>query len=257
MASIREGNKGVLLIVDVQVDVVKGAWESERIVGNVAIAIERARAAGVPVIWVQHTDEDLVQGSPEWQWVPELVPASDVSSASDTTKSTAPLTPDHSHASHRKVLSSLSLDEFEFRSKLDLLCEEIRRSASMDDAEFRAAEHLADEPATPSSAHHVQLLVETTLPAMEAPRIHQELLPPVSPAAPVTATSIAPGVATTSHRKKRVSWGSLEVRKYPIIPGQHPDCVVGPPVRFPLLPFLYFLSFPAILFSRRGAPVVP
>lgn len=189
--------------------------------------------------------------------VPELVPASDVSSASDTTKSTAPLTPDHSHASHRKVLSSLSLDEFEFRSKLDLLCEEIRRSASMDDAEFRAAEHFADEPATPSSAHHVQLLVETTLPAMEAPRIHQELLPPVSPAAPVTATSIAPGVATTSHRKKRVSWGSLEVRKYPIIPGQHPDCVVGPPVRFPLLPFLYFLSFPAILFSRRGAPVVP
>ena len=75
MASIREGNKSVLLIVDVQVDVVKGAWESERIVGNVAIAIERARAAGVPVIWVQHTDEDLVQGSPEWQWVPELVPA--------------------------------------------------------------------------------------------------------------------------------------------------------------------------------------
>ena len=75
MASIREGNKSVLLIVDVQVDVVKGAWESERIVGNVAIAIERARAAGVPVIWVQHTDEDLVQGSPEWQWVPELVTA--------------------------------------------------------------------------------------------------------------------------------------------------------------------------------------
>ena len=75
MASIREGNKSVLMIVDVQVDVVKGAWESERIVGNVAIAIERARAAGVPVIWVQHTDEDLVQGSPEWQWVPELVPA--------------------------------------------------------------------------------------------------------------------------------------------------------------------------------------
>lgn len=75
MARIREGNKPVLLIVDVQVGVVKGAWESERIVGNVAHAVERARAQGVPVIWVQHADEDLVQGSPEWQWVPELVPA--------------------------------------------------------------------------------------------------------------------------------------------------------------------------------------
>ena len=75
MASIREGNKPVLLIVDVQVGVVKGAWESERVVGNVALAVERARAQGVPVIWVQHADEDLVQGSPEWQWVPELVPA--------------------------------------------------------------------------------------------------------------------------------------------------------------------------------------
>ena len=75
MASIREVNKPVLLIVDVQVGVVKGAWESERVVGNVALAVERARAQGVPVIWVQHADEDLVQGSPEWQWAPELVPA--------------------------------------------------------------------------------------------------------------------------------------------------------------------------------------
>ena len=31
----------------------------------------------VPVIWVQHTSDDLVRGSPQWQWVPELVPASD------------------------------------------------------------------------------------------------------------------------------------------------------------------------------------
>lgn len=75
MATIREGNKSVLLVVDVQVGVVTGAWEAPRIVGNVALAVERARAQGAPVIWVQHGDEDLVKGSPEWQWVPELVPA--------------------------------------------------------------------------------------------------------------------------------------------------------------------------------------
>jgi nicotinamidase-related amidase len=75
MATVREGNKSVLLVVDVQVGVVKGAWEASRVVGNVALAVERARAQGVPVIWVQHGDEELVKGSPEWQWAPELVPA--------------------------------------------------------------------------------------------------------------------------------------------------------------------------------------
>ena len=77
MATVREGNKSVLLVVDVQVSVVKGAWESARVVGNVALAVQRARAAGVPVIWVQHADEDLVKDSPGWQWAPELVPAAD------------------------------------------------------------------------------------------------------------------------------------------------------------------------------------
>ena len=76
MATVREGNKGVLLVVDVQVGVVKEAWESERIVKNVARAVGRARAQGVPVIWVQHSDHNLAYASPEWQWVPELVPAS-------------------------------------------------------------------------------------------------------------------------------------------------------------------------------------
>jgi len=75
MATVREGSKGVLVVVDVQVGVVSDAWEAPRVVRNVARAVERARAQGVPVIWVQHADEGLVHGSPAWQWVPELVPA--------------------------------------------------------------------------------------------------------------------------------------------------------------------------------------
>lgn len=77
MALIREGNQGVLIVVDVQVGVVKEAWDAPRVVRNVARAVERARAQGVPVIWVQHSDEELPYGSPEWQWVPELVPTPD------------------------------------------------------------------------------------------------------------------------------------------------------------------------------------
>ncbi len=75
MATVRAGNKGVLLVVDVQVGVMKEAWEAPRIINNVARAVERARAEGVPVIWVQHSADELVPYTPGWQWVPELVPA--------------------------------------------------------------------------------------------------------------------------------------------------------------------------------------
>ena len=74
MATVREGNRGVLLIVDVQVGVMSKAWDATRIIKNVSRAVERARAQGVPVIWVQHSNKELPYGSPEWHWVPELVP---------------------------------------------------------------------------------------------------------------------------------------------------------------------------------------
>jgi nicotinamidase-related amidase len=74
MATVRKGDRPVLIVVDVQVGVVGEAWDADRIVANVARAVDRARARGVPVIWVQHSDDDLVHGSPQWQWVPALVP---------------------------------------------------------------------------------------------------------------------------------------------------------------------------------------
>jgi len=75
MATVRAGNKAVLLDVDVQAGVMSHSWDASRIVGNVSRAVDRARAQGIPVIWVQHADEELRYGTPEWKWVPELVPA--------------------------------------------------------------------------------------------------------------------------------------------------------------------------------------
>ncbi len=75
MATVRGGNTGILLVVDVQVGVMGESWDSDRIIKNVASAVARARAEGVPVVWVQHSDEELLYGSPQWQWVPELAPA--------------------------------------------------------------------------------------------------------------------------------------------------------------------------------------
>ena len=76
MATIREGDQSVLLVVDVQVGVMDGAWEAPRIVANVARVVASARAREVPVVWVQHENEELAVGTPAWRWVPELVPAS-------------------------------------------------------------------------------------------------------------------------------------------------------------------------------------
>ena len=73
MASVRAGNRAVLIVVDVQVGVMRGGWEAPRVIGQVARAVERARAQGAPVVWVQHESDELVPGSAEWQWVPELV----------------------------------------------------------------------------------------------------------------------------------------------------------------------------------------
>ena len=63
-----------LLVIDVQNGVVEGAHERDAVVANVASLVEKARRERVPVVWVQHSDEQLAKGSDEWGIVPELSP---------------------------------------------------------------------------------------------------------------------------------------------------------------------------------------
>ena len=63
-----------LIVIDVQVGVVADAYERDSIVARIELLVERARKANVPVVWVQHSDDGLIYGSPEWEIVPELVP---------------------------------------------------------------------------------------------------------------------------------------------------------------------------------------
>lgn len=68
-----EGRDGTaLLVIDVQNGVVAGAHQRDEVVANVGALVAKARAQDVPVVWVQHSDENLAQGSPEWEYVPEL-----------------------------------------------------------------------------------------------------------------------------------------------------------------------------------------
>ena len=65
----------VLLVVDVQAGVVAEAHERDAVIANIAALVDRARAADVPVVWVQHHDDGLAHGSDAWQIAPELAPA--------------------------------------------------------------------------------------------------------------------------------------------------------------------------------------
>jgi nicotinamidase-related amidase len=59
-------------VVDVQNDVVANAHERDAVVGTIRSLGDRARAERVPVIWVQHGDDDLQAGTEGWAYVPEL-----------------------------------------------------------------------------------------------------------------------------------------------------------------------------------------
>ena len=72
MSTLADRTGTALLVIDVQNGVVGEAFDRDRVVANVAVLVGKARAAGVPVVWVQHSDDGLVAGSAEWEYVPEL-----------------------------------------------------------------------------------------------------------------------------------------------------------------------------------------
>lgn len=62
-----------LLVVDVQRDVMAASIRAQEVTDRIVGLVDRARAAAVPVVWVQHSDDDLPFGSDGWAYVPELV----------------------------------------------------------------------------------------------------------------------------------------------------------------------------------------
>ncbi|WP_446040175.1 isochorismatase family protein [Streptomyces sp. SID1121] len=74
MTTLENRPNTALLVVDVQNGVVGEAHERDAVVANIGGLVERARREQVPVVWVQHSDEDLELGSDDWRIVPELTP---------------------------------------------------------------------------------------------------------------------------------------------------------------------------------------
>ncbi len=72
MTTLENRPNTALLVIDVQNGVVGEAYDRDAVVANIATLVDKARAADVDVVWVQHNDDDLKQDSESWQYVPEL-----------------------------------------------------------------------------------------------------------------------------------------------------------------------------------------
>ena len=74
MTTLPDRPATALLVVDVQNGVMAGAHDRDRVLAAIGALVDRARREGVPVVWVQHSSEELVPGEEPWRLVGELGP---------------------------------------------------------------------------------------------------------------------------------------------------------------------------------------
>jgi nicotinamidase-related amidase len=72
MTTLVDRPNTALLIVDVQRGNTGAAHDREAVISRINTLLEQARGTATPVVWVQHADEHLVEGSEEWQYAAEL-----------------------------------------------------------------------------------------------------------------------------------------------------------------------------------------
>ncbi|WP_348787044.1 cysteine hydrolase family protein [Leifsonia sp. NPDC080035] len=68
-------SSSVLLVIDLQKGVLPGCFDADGVVERTAALVQRARAEGAPVVWVQHEEEGMPYRSEDWHLVDALVPA--------------------------------------------------------------------------------------------------------------------------------------------------------------------------------------
>jgi nicotinamidase-related amidase len=73
MTTLADRKKTALVVIDVQNGVMANALNRDDVIARIKSLVDRAREADVPVVWVQHSDEELLRDSEGWRYVPELV----------------------------------------------------------------------------------------------------------------------------------------------------------------------------------------
>ena len=72
MTTLSDRPRTALVVIDAQNGVLSGAHDREQVVTNIGSLVDRARAQGAPVVWVQHAGEGLERGTTAWEYVQEL-----------------------------------------------------------------------------------------------------------------------------------------------------------------------------------------
>jgi nicotinamidase-related amidase len=72
MTTLSDRPNTALMVIDVQNSVVSDVHQRDEVVANIGTLVDKARSEGVPIVWVQHSDEQLEKGSEAWEYVPEL-----------------------------------------------------------------------------------------------------------------------------------------------------------------------------------------
>ncbi|HXT92759.1 MAG TPA: isochorismatase family protein [Trebonia sp.] len=72
MTTLEGRQNTALVVIDPQNAVLAGTAGREGVVANIGGLVGKARAEGVPVIWIQNSGDGLAVDSEGWQLVPEL-----------------------------------------------------------------------------------------------------------------------------------------------------------------------------------------
>lgn len=74
MTTLTDRPHTALVVIDVQDGIFATVHERDAVVTKIASLVDRARDSSVPVVWVQHSSDELKYGSDAWKIVPELSP---------------------------------------------------------------------------------------------------------------------------------------------------------------------------------------
>jgi nicotinamidase-related amidase len=103
MSALEGRDKTALVVIDVQNGVVEDAFRRDEVIQNIESAVAQARANHIPVIWVQHSDDEMPIDSDNWQIVSELIPLNEEAMVRKTFRSSFEAT------NLESVLASLSV----------------------------------------------------------------------------------------------------------------------------------------------------
>jgi nicotinamidase-related amidase len=72
MTTLPDRPNTALMVIDVQNGNTAEAYDRDAVIANIGSLVDRARGEGVPIVWAQHSDDNMVRDSEAWEYVPEL-----------------------------------------------------------------------------------------------------------------------------------------------------------------------------------------